>query len=391
MQPVGITSDGTNLFVTNNGNGRSINKVVIATGAISTLGGNATFDWLDDIATDGVNLFLPNGVIKKMEIASGRITILAGSGTSGSADGIGPMATFCNPSDVTTDGKNLFVADSFNNTIRKIHIATGAVTTLAGTPGINGSVDAKGAAASFSHPKSITTDGTNVYVSDSGGDNYKTTVRKIIIATGDVTTLAGTPGINGSVDGTGATARFGSINGITTDGTNVYVTDSNNSTIRKIVISTGAVTTLAGTAGKSGFADGIGAEARFSSPYGITTDGTYLYVTDYSVSDGNLRKIEIATGAVTTIMKIGYHNSLTTDGMNLFVTSLMPATISKYDLATGVVTTLAGPGIFYSDMSVGPVDGTGTAAMFGYPQGITSDGTSLYVADGSYNTIRKIQ
>jgi len=96
-----------------------------------------------------------------------------------------------------------------------------------------------------------------------------------------VTTLAGTAGYTGSADGTGTSASFNNPNGITTDGTNLYVADLSNHLIRKIVISTGAVTTLAGT-GSSGSADGTGTSASFNSPTGITTDGTNLYVADNS-------------------------------------------------------------------------------------------------------------
>jgi hypothetical protein len=89
------------------------------------------------------------------------------------------------------------------------------------------------------------------------------------------------------------------INGITTDGTNLYVADTYNGTIRKIVISTGAVSTLAGTAGAFGFTDGTGSSARFNLVAGIATDGTNLYV----VNNGNnsIRKIAIATGGVATL------------------------------------------------------------------------------------------
>lgn len=123
-----------------------------------------------------------------------------------------------------------------------LNIAT-VVTTLAGTAG---------AAAGFFHPYGITTDGTNLYVADY--ENH--TIRKIVIATGVVTTLAGAAGTDGIADGTGAEAQFNSPIGITTDGANLYVVDTNNSAIRKIVT------------------------ARFYFPSGITTDGFELFVTD---------------------------------------------------------------------------------------------------------------
>jgi hypothetical protein len=100
-----------------------------------------------------------------------------------------------------------------------------------------------------------------------------------LVLAGASSTFAGLSLI-GSQDGTGTAARFYYPYGITTDGTSLYVTDSFNHTIRKVVIATGAVTTLAGTAGSIGSTDGTGATARFYEPSGITTDETSLYVAD---------------------------------------------------------------------------------------------------------------
>ena len=150
------------------------------------------------------------------------------------------------------------------------------VTTLAGTAGDNGSANGTGTSASFYSPFGITTDGTNLYV----GDTKNHLIRQIVISTGVVTTLAGTAGDNGSANGTGTAASFYEPQGITTDGTNLYVADSLNHLIRKIVISTGAVTTVAGT-GSSGSANGTGTSASFNIPSRITTDGTNLYVADF--------------------------------------------------------------------------------------------------------------
>jgi len=96
---------------------------------------------------------------------SGAVTTLAGTGSSGSANGTGTSASFNCPVGITTDGTNLYVADTYNHLIRKIVISTGAVTTLAGT-GSSGSANGTGTSASFSYPSGITTDGTNLYVAD---------------------------------------------------------------------------------------------------------------------------------------------------------------------------------------------------------------------------------
>ncbi|MGA3282499.1 MAG: hypothetical protein ABSD50_16140 [Smithella sp.] len=324
------------------------------------------------------------------------------------ADGIGAAARFNMPEGITTDGTNLYVTESSwkkrrgNCTIRKIVIATGAVTTLAGMPDSCEQVDGIGTKAHFEDPTGITTDGTNLYVTDFG------TIRKIVIATGEVTTIAGAEDQDGSDDRTGVMARFGYLTGITTDGTNLYVTDFDKHNIRKIVIATGVVTTVAGRAKHEGFADGIGAAARFKMPYGITTDGTNLYVAE-NMFAGTIRKIVIATGAVTTVAgnpnESGYADGIgttasfcdprgiTTDGINLYVADSQNYTIRKIVIATGAVTTIAGRAKNYDIPSPRQQpDGPITSASFSGPQGITTDGISLYVTDGGGNeVIRKIQ
>ena len=173
------------------------------------------------------------------------VTTLAGSaGNQGNDDGTGAGASFNKPTGIATDGTYLYVADMYNNSIRKIVISTGVVTTLV---------------TGFSSPEGITMYGANLYVADTS----HCTIEQIDISTGAVTILAGTVGKYGSTDNTGPAASFGYPTGIATDGKNLYVTDTNNHTIREIVISTGAVTTLAGTAGEYGSTDDTGPAARF--------------------------------------------------------------------------------------------------------------------------------
>src|SRR3954470_3794421 len=175
--------------------------------------------------------------------ANANVTTFAGSsGFSGFIDAAGTAARFSQPQGMTTDGKVLYVADFVNNVIRKIDPATGIVTLFAGsTAGTSGTTDATGTAARFNRPYDVTSDGTNLFVTD----NSSCTIRKIVISSAVVTTLAGTVGsCSAPVDGTGAAANFASPQGITTDGSNLYVTE--NTAIRKVVIATGAVTTFAG-------------------------------------------------------------------------------------------------------------------------------------------------
>src|SRR6185369_7541577 len=210
---------------------------------------------------------------------------------------VSPPAKFNRPIAVTTDGTNLYVADHFNNVIRQIEIATGIDRridrTIAGNAsGLAGSGDpdagASGLTAFFNRPSGITIDNNhNLYVADAG--NF--TIRKIALPTGGakevvITTIAGSAGASGSFDDpVGTKARFNVLNGITTDGASLYVTDSNN-TIRRIALSgTFPVTTLAGTPGKVGSTNTADATAgnpvSFNQPARLTTDGPNLYVTGF--------------------------------------------------------------------------------------------------------------
>src|SRR5438270_13027429 len=165
------------------------------------------------------------------------------AGNAYGGDGTGSQAIFNFPSATAVDGAgNVYVADTYNYTVRKITPA-GVVTTLAGLADNDGSTDGTGSAARFSYLFGIAVDGAgNVYVTD-----FSNTIRKITPA-GVVTTLAGTPGVYGSADGTGSAARFCNPCGIAADSTGtIYVADQGNIVIRKITPAR-AVTTIAGSA-----------------------------------------------------------------------------------------------------------------------------------------------
>lgn len=295
-RPRGITTNDTFLYVTDAQH--RILKILISTGAVTTLAGGgkagyvdetgkvALFNYPGDITSDGNNLYVAdtsNHKIRKIVIASGRVMTLAGGATEGYADGIGTSALFNNPVGITTDGVNLYVTEVGNNKIRKIVLASGRVTTLAGGSKA-GYADGKGSAALFNQPQGITIDGTYLYVADFGNNR----IRKILISTGEVTTLAG-GATAGHADGSGTSALFNGPVGITTDGNNLYVADTSNHKIRHIVIASRLVTTLAGGTG-GGYADGTDAVALFYEPVGITSDGRYLYITDRQ--NHSIRKIQ---------------------------------------------------------------------------------------------------
>jgi len=330
------------------------------------------------------------------------VTTLAGTaGSTGSTDGTGSTARFNIPNGVASDSSgNIYVADSSNNIIRKIVASTGVVTTLAGLAGTSGSTNGTGSAARFNNPYGIACDTSgNIYVSDANNQ----TIRKIVASTGVVTTLAGSAGQFGSANGTGSAARFWDPYGIACDTSgNIYVADSSNNTIRKIVASTGVVTTLAGLAGSQGSTDGTGSASRFNNPWGVACDTSgNVYVAD--TINSTIRKIVASTGVVTTLAssagqfgsadgtgsaaRFNYTSGITCDTYgNIYVADYGNYTIRKIVASTAVVTTLAG-----SAGSQGSTDGFASAARFNYPNGVAYNAstTALYIADTYNSTIRK--
>ncbi len=319
-------------------------------------------------------------------------TTLAGAvGQYGDVDGPGGTARFQGPEGVAVDGAgNIYVADLFNNAIRKV-TAGGVVSTLVGT------------AALLKYPEGVAVDSAgNVYVTDSSNN----TIRKVA-PDGTISTLAGANGATGSADGAGSVARFSDPAGLAVDGSgNVYVADAGNNTVRKITPA-GVVTTIAGTAGVTGGADGTGGAAQFNLPRGVAVDRAgNVYLADQN--NTAIRKIS-GGGVVTTlagspwngvspsrggtwgstdgpgsVALFGNPGGVAVDaGGNLFVADTGNNTIRRVS-PSGVVTTLAGiPGL------EGSSDGTGPAAQFTSPFGIAVDANgTLYVSDSTNNTIR---
>ena len=222
------------------------------------------------------------------------MTTLAGQAlVSGAANGTGTNALFNDPAAIVADTNgNFFVADSQNHAIRKI-TTNGVVTTFAGQLGVSGSANGTGTDAQFNTPSGLAIDQAGkLYVSDTGNS----TIRKITTA-GKVSTLAGVAGASGFPNGAAGIALFNSPLGIAvaTNGT-VFVADSGNHCIRKI--SGGAVSTFAGSPQVWGSADGQGTNAQFNGPVGLAFDSrTNLFVSD--ANNDTIRKIT-PDGTVTT-------------------------------------------------------------------------------------------
>lgn len=210
------------------------------------------------------------------------VSTLAGSGISGRNDGLGAAARFNYPIGVAVDSNgNVYVADTSNHNLRKIS-AGGVVITFAGYSR-SGSDDGIGSQAGFNLPSGVAVDvNGNVYVADT--NNYK--IRKIT-SSGVVTTLAGS--VVGNSDGMGSSASFNWPSSVAVDSNgNVFVADSRNEKIRKITPS-GSVTTVAGS-GAIGSTDGTSAASSFSGPAGVAVDSNgSVYVAD--TDNNKIRKI----------------------------------------------------------------------------------------------------
>ncbi|MGZ3833321.1 MAG: T9SS type B sorting domain-containing protein [Mucilaginibacter sp.] len=312
-----------------------------AEGLANGIGTAASFSFPKGVSVDNLgNLYVADdgNYEIRMITPGGSVSTLAGSGSAGAANGTGVAASFLGPVGLTIDAAgNLYVADLKNNLIRVVSQG-GQVSTLAGSPGVVGAINAKGAAASFNYPSDVAADGAgNIYVVDQGNN----LIRKIT-PDGTVSTFAGS-GIGGAKDATGTQATFNSPEGIAVDHAgNVYVADDFNNMIRMISPS-GVVTTIAGSI-TAGTADGQGTAASFNQPVGIATDAAgNLYIGD--------------TGNNTVRM-------------------ITPG---------GKVITLAGSG------AQGAANGIGSQASFNKPSGLSADGYgNVFVADNGNNLIRKI-
>jgi sugar lactone lactonase YvrE len=374
--------------------------ITLLAGDIGGLGGNGNRDGLGVAARivpvglavdDAGNLYMGDTsgrTIRKIS-RSGVVTTLAGSpGHIGSADGIGPQAQFYSPVAVAVDGSgNVYVAEQVTSIIRKV-TPDGIVTTLAGTTYGSGSSDGTGAMASFNAPRGIAVSRSGiVYVADTGND----TIRKITPA-GVVTTIAGSPGVGGSLDAaTGALAQFDNPQGLVVDPSGaLFVADTYNCTIRKIALD-GSVSTVAGTAGNCSSTDGSGSTAALLFPRSLALDSNGNLL----AADRNAIRLLSPSGALSTLATppaaSGYNPGITGLAVRLDAqgnrTVLMaePGLVQSIDV-NGAITTVAGArGVS------GASDGVGAAASFSAPRGLAADKAhNLYVADQSNQTIRRI-
>ncbi|TGK49204.1 concanavalin [Leptospira kanakyensis] len=340
-------------FPVNAGGAGAITGGAVASATPTT----ARFNGPNMITTDGNFIYLAdsvNAVIRKIDKSNGTTTILAGGNSGGGTvcpgtlttncqDGVGTAAQFNGIVGLTTNGNNLFVLESTGGRIRKVNLATSTVSTFAGSGNAASADNVSGILASFNNPSSITMFNGSLYIVDRGN----CTIRVVNPTTTAVSTIAGGPTLCSFVDNTtGTNARF--VSPITAVGLGgyLYITDlggGGGHKIRRLSLSgTNAVDTIAGD-GVQASTDGLGTAAQFNDPHGLTTDGTNLFISEWS----------------------GHK-------------------IRHLDLSTNKVTTLAGNTPGYSD-------NTGGMGLLNFPGYLLSDGLNIYISDTGNHSLRYLE
>jgi trimeric autotransporter adhesin len=322
-RPYNIATDAAgNLYLSDN---NKIRKINAATGIINTIagngpgtttgdGGDASFASFSDLrhllVSPAGNVYVndyKHHVIRKITAATNIISTYCGNYSRG-VSGIGGLASLAQlyqSNSVAVDKPgNIYITDNPNNKVYRIEAATGIINTVAGTgnPGLNHGNGAPATAANIAAPSGVATDTSgNFYFIENG-----MAVRKVNIATGIITRVAGGIQYGYSGDGGPATsALLNKANVLTVDRAgNLYITDRGNNVIRKVTAATGLITTVAGngTAGYSGDG-GQATSASLNQPYGVAVDRSgNIYIADYYNS--LIRKVNAVSGIITTVAGI---------------------------------------------------------------------------------------
>ena len=313
------------------------------------------------------------------------ITItMAGTGTAGFSGDGGPgrLASINSPTDVCMDAAyNIYFVDGGNSRIRKISAASGAITTIAG----GGFSTADGILATTASLPGLSKMGIdaagNIYVSTSNK------IRKINMATGIITTVAGTGAAGYSGDGGLATAtELNAPDGVAVDPAgNIYIADVNNNRIRKVTAATGLISTIAGTGvAGSGGDGGLATSATLSSVNSVCVDNSGNV---FCANSSSIREIKVTTGIITTINSSGEINGICSDGGGYIYFVQDSCGCISLNVATGATVTIANNG---SDGYNGD-GGNSTLMELNHPYGVCVDPQgNLYVADEANNRIRKV-
>jgi uncharacterized protein (TIGR03437 family) len=349
--------------------------------------------------------------IRKVVLATGIITTIAGTGVAGfSGDGSAAVNAKINgPGSVAADtAGNVYFTDVGNTVIRKVD-SSGNISTFAGTPAVGGSTGDGGPATkaqlALHRASGLAVDAAgNLYIADS----LNSVIREVTVSNGNINTIAGTIRENGSTgDGGAATSALLYYPfGVAVDSSgNVYIADSFNQEIREVAAQSHTITTIAGTAGSAGSTGdgGPAAAALFNYPYSIAVDAVgNLYIGDYSndeirkITAGSAPTINTIAGSLKTGGTLaGDGGSATSAGMNGPISVAVSSAGAVYfaDLlnnrvryvSQGLINEVAG-----ADHAQGD-GGQATAGYLYFPQTIAEDSAgNLYIADTFNNEIRKV-
>ena len=401
-------SGGSYLFTTLAGNPEAGSSDGLGSGARFHLGlrsGVASDGkgavYVADTLNHSIRCILPTGEV---------ITVAGLAGVPGTADGAGSVARFNRPSGVAVGPTgDVFVSDTGNLRIRRV-TPTGVVTTLPGSYFSSGvAVDSGGnifvAEFDTARVSKLTPEGkvlaqingfsgpTGVAVNSFGTlyiTDYNAHTIEQVTTAGVRSTLAGSPGSQGKVDGSGSAARFTWPSSLSLDGLgNVYVVDEYLHTLRRVTPD-GVVTTVAGLAENPGAADGLGREGRFNAPTGVAVDDLNIYVAD---SENNLIRTVTRGGSVKTLAGVPRpSNSNSVDGVGFQASFSKPAGVVVDSRGTvyvldgsalrkvspeGAVTTLSGS--FGSGLAVDGSDAVYCVTAAGLTR-ITRDGVRTLVS-----------
>ena len=421
---IAVDRDG-NVFVADWGNSR-IRKIDRTTGTVTTVAGNGSFGFSGDngLATEA-GLDSPFGVaadvagnvviadtfthrIRRVMPEDGVITTVAGDGfTQFSGDnGFAHGASLSQPEGIARDSSgNLFIADTSNHRIRRVDGVTGIITTIAGNSE-SGFAGAGGAAtlARLSSPQAVGVDGAgNLFVADT----FNNRIRRVELASGTISTVAGNGQYNSSGDGGPATeAALAEPSGLALDSDgNLYIADTANNRIRRVDAVTGLIATLAGD-GDPGFAgDGGPAEsASLYNPSGIAFDSSgNLLIADtgnnvirqvtpdgvITTAAGNGERGFSGDGGPATLAALADPSGVAIDEAgNLVIADTFNDRIRHVDIDTGLIATLAGSGRYGFSADNVPAR---EAALADPGDVLVDEIGNVYIADSTNDRIRGVR
>ncbi|MBU1177963.1 VCBS repeat-containing protein [Patescibacteria group bacterium] len=416
---VGVALDeGRNALYVTDGDGYTdfVREIDLASNTVSTLATDevmSTINYPKGIAALGDYVYVANsgiGTIQKFNKDNGAtdavVDWVAGKNRFGNEFGAQGASLLGRPNDMvfTPDGQSMYIAE--NNFVRKVNMSDGSTSFVIGSV-VDAYREEQGDRARFSSLASITINstGTTLYVADRWNNRIRgidlSSNTSFLVSGGGLTDCSNS--CNGYVEGVKDAARFNNPTGIaiSPDNTYLYVADTANNRVRKVRISDGQTSLLAGS-GVAGHADGVGSAAKFNSPFGVTLDsaGQYLYVADRE--NHRLRRIDVSTSEVATVAgngNNGYRDAIGTTAVlsypeyvkigvdgNLYFSEVGSQLVKFMDISSRSVRTVSG------NLSRGFYNGDRTSSRFNNPKGLLPDtaNSKLYVADNWNDVIRQV-